>query len=140
MKKGVIVTIFAVLVMAVVAQPPKKPIQTPLQASMARGAKVYLSTCGTCHQKDGGGVPHLNPPLQKTPWVSGDPNRLINIVLKGMNQPIEIDEEEYVNPMPAMAHLTDQQIADVLTYVRNSFGNKATAIVPARVKALRAKK
>jgi len=60
-------------------------------------------------------------------------------MLKGMNEPIEIEDEEYHNPMPPHAQLSDQQIADVLTFVRNSFGNKASAVTPTEVKSVRAK-
>jgi mono/diheme cytochrome c family protein len=70
----------------------------------------------------------------------GDKKKLINITLNGMNQAIEINEEEYNNAMPGLPHLTDVQVADVLTYVRNSFGNKASVVTPAEVKAVRAKK
>ncbi len=114
----------------------KKPVQTP---AMKRGQAVYMKTCVTCHQKDGGGVPRLNPPLIKTDYVMGDKTRLINIVLKGLNQPIEIEDETYTNVMPSLAQLSDQEIADVLTYVRNSFGNKASAVTMVQVKAARAK-
>jgi mono/diheme cytochrome c family protein len=93
-----------------------------------------------CHQNDGAGVPGLNPPLIKTDWVTGQKNRLINVILKGLEDPIEVNGEEYSNPMPSLTHLTDQEIADVLTYIRNSFGNKASAVTPAEVKALRPKK
>jgi mono/diheme cytochrome c family protein len=123
----------------------KKTVATPTgnsagaQTSMSRGQAVYMRACVTCHQKDGGGVTRLNPPLIKTSYVLGDKKRLINIVLKGMNQPIEIDDEEYSNPMPPQPHLTDQEVADVLTFVRNNFGNKASAVTPAEVKAARAK-
>ena len=98
-----------------------------------------MSTCITCHQRDGGGVPRLNPPLIKTEYVLGDKTRLINIVLKGLNQPLEIEDDTYTNVMPAFAQLTDQQIADALTYVRNNFGNKASAVTLAQVKIVRAK-
>jgi mono/diheme cytochrome c family protein len=112
-----------------------------LQASkpprFEEGKKVYNTACLACHQADGAGVPGLNPPLTKTEWVNGDKKRLINIILKGMTQPIEIDGETYENVMPAQPTLTDQQIADVLTFVRNSFGNKGSAVTPAEVKALR---
>jgi mono/diheme cytochrome c family protein len=118
------------------AQGKKQPAAS---ASIKRGQQVYQMTCIACHQKDGGGVPRLNPPLIKTTYVLGDKSQLINIVLKGLSKPIEIEGEEYNNTMPSQAQLTDQQIADVLTYVRNSFGNKAAAITPAQVKAERAK-
>ncbi|MGI8637733.1 MAG: c-type cytochrome [Segetibacter sp.] len=114
----------------------KKPVS---QTSGKRGHQVYQITCIACHQTDGGGVPHLNPPLIKTEYVLGDKARLIQIVLKGLNKPIEIEDETYTNVMPAQSQLNDQQIADVLTYVRNSFGNKASAVTIAEVKAERAK-
>jgi mono/diheme cytochrome c family protein len=113
--------------------------QSASQTSANRGKQVFETTCITCHQKDGGGVPHLNPPLIKTEYVLGDKSRLIQIVLKGLNKPIEIEDETYTNVMPAQSQLNDQQIADVLTYVRNNFGNKASAITAAQVKAERAK-
>jgi len=109
-----------------------------MAASLTRGAVVYKNVCITCHQADGGGVPNMNPPLIKTTYVLGDKTRLAHIVLAGLAEPIEIDGDEYKQHMPAQAYLTDQQVADVLTYVRNSFGNKASAVQVAEVKAVRA--
>lgn len=114
--------------------------QPPLKASIQRGAIVFKSTCLACHQADGLGVQRMNPPLVKTKWVLGDKKALAKIVLFGLKGgEIEIDGDEFHNPMPPQAgQLTDQQIADALTYVRNSFGNKASAVSPADVKAARA--
>lgn len=109
------------------------------KATMERGKKVYIQYCIACHQVDGGGVPGLNPPLEKTAHVLGSKTKLIRIILKGMNTHEEIDGETYSNIMAPHNHLTDQQIADVLTYVRNSFGNKAIAITPGDVKYIRAR-
>ena len=95
---------------------------------MERGQKAYENNCLGCHQADGNGVPSLNPPLAKTKWVLGDKKQLIGIVLKGLQEEIRINDEVYTNPMPSHAHLADQEIADILTYVRNSFGNKASAV------------
>ena len=110
-----------------------------LKASMERGKIVYVATCQTCHQVDGGGAPRMNPPLIKTKYVLGDKKHLISVLLKGLNDPIEIDDDEFHNPMPPQPQLTDQQIADVLTFVRNNFGNKASAVTPTEVKNVRAK-
>lgn len=110
------------------------------ESSLAKGKLLYKKHCLVCHQADGGGVMGLNPPLIKTDYVLGDPKRLINILLKGLNEDIEIDGETYANPMPALGHLSDQEVADVLSFVRNSFGNKASVITPAQVKAVRALK
>jgi mono/diheme cytochrome c family protein len=110
-----------------------------LQASMDRGKKVYSERCLTCHQADGGGVQNMNPPLIKTKWVLGDKTTLIQILLKGLQGEIEIEGDTYHNVMGSHADLSDQQIADVLTYVRNSFGNKAKSVSASDVKAVRAK-
>ena len=112
---------------------------TGIQASIGRGKKVYLGTCLACHQANGMGVDRMNPPLSKTKWVLGDKKALAKIVLNGLKGgEIEIDGDEFHNPMPPQKdQLTDQQIADALTYVRNSFGNKASAVTAADVKAAR---
>lgn len=106
---------------------------------MERGKKVYTQYCSPCHQADGSGVPGLNPPLEKTPHVLGNKTALIKIILKGLNTHEEINGETYNNIMAPHNHLTDQQISDVLTYIRNSFGNKATAVTAADVKYVRAR-
>ena len=137
MKKIIITGILCLLAAVYMFAQTKK--QPSSQASIKRGQKVYETTCIVCHQKNGRGVPRLNPPLVKTEYVLGDKSRLVQIVLKGLNQPIEVEGETYNNIMPSFAQLTDEQIADVLTYVRNSFGNKASAVTVAQVKAERAK-
>jgi mono/diheme cytochrome c family protein len=110
-----------------------------LQQSINRGKTVYQSICLTCHQADGSGVPSLNPPLQKTKWTLGPASTIIKMILKGSQGTVVIDDDPFSNTMPAQPQLTDQQIADVLTYVRNNFGNKASRVTPAQVKAVRAK-
>ena len=128
---------------------PKSPVAKPvvknaapatdIKEIMTRGKLVYLQQCLACHQVDGGGVPHLNAPLDGATAVVGkDKEKIITVVLKGMKGG-EIDGETYSNPMAPHKELTDQQIADVLTYIRNSWTNKASAVTPAEVKAVRAK-
>ncbi len=117
----------------------KTSTATPnLKASLAAGKTLYTQNCVTCHQVDGGGVMNMNPPLAKTSYVLGDKNELISILLNGMSQK-EVEGETYTNVMPAFTHLTDKQIADVLTYIRNSFGNKASSISEEEVQGVRAK-
>lgn len=159
MKKTVLIITGLVLFTIVLAQtknPPAKKTATQkapaaktgtkaapatgntLQATIAEGKKVYMQTCVSCHQLDGGGVQNLNPPLIKTSYVLGDKIKLAKVVLNGMSN-VEIDDESYHNVMPPMNYLTDKQIADVLTYVRNSFGNKASAVTEKDVKTARGK-
>jgi len=111
--------------------------QKPPKAVMDRGKALYEKECLSCHQADGLGVQRLNPPLVKTKWVLGPKPKLIAVVLKGLTDPIEIDGDSYNNPMPPHLYMNDQQIADVLTYIRNSFGNNAVAVTPAEVKKVR---
>jgi mono/diheme cytochrome c family protein len=113
--------------------------QSGTSTSKAKGKEVYNKYCLACHQSDGGGVPRMNPPLSGTDYVNGNKQRVIGIVLNGLNTPLEINGETYENPMASHAFLKDQQIADVLTYIRSSFGNKSTAVTATEVKAVRAK-
>lgn len=148
MKKVLIlsVTVFTCMAFQTVPkkQLPAKPAvvgsASTVGASIQRGKQVYATTCLACHQLDGGGVPHLNPPLDgATGVVSKDKARLVRIVLKGFDTREELDGEYYSNNMAAHTDLSNQQIADVLTYIRNSWSNKAGAVTVAEVKAIRAK-
>ena len=104
---------------------------------MALGRKVYDTYCTACHMADGKGVPGMNPPLRITEWVNGDKNRLIRIILQGLNEPIEINGITYYDDMTAHAFLSDTEVAAVLTFVRNSFGNRSSAIRESEVAAVR---
>lgn len=121
------------------ATAPAKTATTSTKGNLAAGKTVYSQTCVTCHQPDGGGVMNMNPPLIKSGYVQGDKTRLLNIVLKGMSRQ-EINGETYSGVMPSFAHLTDKQIADVTTFVRQNFGNKAGAITTEDVKKARGRK
>jgi len=109
-----------------------------IKMSIAGGEKIYTANCLTCHMADGGGVPGMNPSLIKGTYVLGKKDKLISIVLNGMSLQ-EIDGETYNNVMPSFSFLKDKEIADVLTYIRNSFGNKAPPVSGSEVKKVRAK-
>ena len=79
----------------------------------------------------------MHPPIIESDFVNGDPKQLIKIVLEGMSGEVEVKGEIYNSIMPAQAHLSNQQIADVLTYIRSNFGNNAPAISPEDVQQLR---
>ena len=101
------------------------------------GKKVYDSVCLACHMADGSGVPGMHPPLIETEWVTGDKERLIKLTLEGMSGKIEVKGEEYNSIMPPHSHLTNKQIADVLTYIRGSFGNNASEVTVEEVQEVR---
>lgn len=111
--------------------------------SRIRG-KIVFQTCAACHQADGkGSTAQHAPPLAGSDWVQAEgPNRIIRIVLNGLAGPITVSGGQYgegAMPSFAAAGFTDQQIADVLTYVRSEWGNKAGPVTPDQVKAIRAK-
>ncbi len=137
MRKLLVVFVLVVTAFSSYAQAKKAPAKT---VPIDPGKKVYEEFCLSCHQEDGMGVSGMNPPLSQTEWVSGDKTRLIKTVLNGMQTPIQINGESFHNPMPSHAFLTDQQIADVLTYIRSNFGNKYPAVTAAEVKTARASK
>ena len=143
MRTGIIMISTTLLVIGyTVAQtqkPKEKIVNTPA-ASMARGGIIYQRECLSCHQADGGGVPHINPPLAGNTVLLNDKTKSISVVLRGMTDRIPIDDEYYSNNMASHAYLSNQEIADVLTFVRNSFGNKAVAITAAEVKLARSGK
>ncbi|NBV87083.1 MAG: hypothetical protein EBS01_12665, partial [Verrucomicrobia bacterium] len=105
------------------------------------GKLVYESLCLNCHQPDGKGLAGVYPPLAGSEWVTGDKSALIRIVLHGLSGPISVGGVPYgvatPIPMPPMG-LDDQQAADVLSYVRENFGNRAPAVTPGEVGAVRA--
>jgi mono/diheme cytochrome c family protein len=101
------------------------------------GQKVYNVACLPCHQADGNGVPGMHPPLVESEWVTGDKERLIRIVLEGMEGEIEMHGNTYNSVMAPLSYLSNSQVAQVLTFVRNSFGNKASEITEEEVNEVR---
>ncbi len=104
------------------------------------GKAVYTQYCLTCHQSDGSGVPGMHPPLGPGSWAGKDPKELIAIMMKGLSGKVEVDGEIYNNFMPSHAKLTDEEMANVLSYVRSSFGNNFEPVTPEMVKKIRSGK
>lgn len=123
-------------------RPPTNPLKGEALTLYRKGAEVYgrEGHCITCHQADGEGLPAaMFPPLSQTEWVQGSEERLIKITLHGLLGPIEIKGKQYPGqvPMTAFKQLSDEETAAVLTYVRNTFGNNAPMVAPAKVKQVR---
>lgn len=110
-----------------------------LQERLAIGGEaVYDNYCAGCHQRDGRGAAPRFPPLAGSDWVTGDKGRLIQIILDGWDEPIEVDGYVYSEGvMPKHGFLTDQEIADVATHIRRSFGNDADAVTVEEVREVR---
>lgn len=103
---------------------------------IALGKNVFESNCLACHQANGEGIPSAFPPLAKSDFLNADHDRAVNIVLHGRSGPIVVNGETYDGVMPATA-LNNGQVANVLTYVLNSFGNSGGQVTPAQVEKQR---
>lgn len=105
------------------------------------GKLVYDALCLNCHQPEGKGLPGVYPSIAGSDWVAGAPDRLIKMLTHGLSGPIRVNGQDFKQvaplPMPPMG-LNDQQVADVLSYVRANFDNKSPAITPEQVKTIRA--
>jgi len=97
------------------------------EARQARGMAVYQAVCSACHQVEGQGLGDVFPPLAGSEYVQ-DKERAIRIVLEGLSGPVVVKGKTYDGVMPPLAHFTDREVADVLTFVRNSFGNSGEAV------------
>lgn len=108
-----------------------------------KGQLLYAQDgfCSTCHQPNGKGLPSSGfPPLAASPWLDND-ERLIKLTLNGLQGPMEVSGQQYAGQVPMTPFgglLDDEGVAAVLTYVKNSFGNKGAAVDPEKVKAIRA--
>ena len=100
-------------------------------------AKLYNTYCAACHQNDGKGDGNRFPPLGGTDWVTGDKTKLLNTLLKGLNGEIVVNDKPYNGLMPAHNFLKDEEVANILTYIRQNFGNTASAVSVEEVKEYR---
>jgi mono/diheme cytochrome c family protein len=105
---------------------------------MKRGLAVYSRTCIACHQPTGKGLPPVFPSIAETPIVVGNPELPIKFILQGLMGPITVGGTTFNSMMPPVPGVSDGDIADVLTYVRQSFGNKGNPVTADQVKAVRA--
>lgn len=104
------------------------------------GAQVFAARCAACHQANGKGLPGVFPPLAGSSWVTGDADTALQIVLHGMNGPIDVLGTTYNGAMPAFAgQLSDQEVGAVLSYARSQWGNAAAPIDTAAAAAARAR-
>lgn len=109
-----------------------------LKASMDRGKAIYETQCITCHMPEGEGLAGVYPPVAKSDYLS-DKNRLVKVILLGVRGPMKVNGVEYNGEMIGIS-LDDEQVSDVLNYIRNTWGNKGTAVLPKDIQpALKAK-
>jgi nitrite reductase (NO-forming) len=111
----------------------------PDAASLERGKAVYARTCIACHQPTGLGLPPVFPPLAGSEWVSKDASIAVRNIVNGMQGPVTVKGVTYNSMMPPVAGLSDKDIADVVNYVNNTWGNKGPTVTEEEVKAIKKK-
>jgi nitrite reductase (NO-forming) len=114
----------------------KSTVLKTVPEQIKAGKAVFGTTCFACHQSEGQGIPHAFPPLAKSDFLNADPKRAIHTVIRGLSGEITVNGSKINSVMPSQ-NLTDDEIADVLTYVYSSWGNNKTVVTPAMVKAQR---
>lgn len=123
-------------IQTITADRPVAPVAKNLQERIAMGKSLYAANCQACHQAEGQGLKGAFPPLAKSDYLNTDPKRGIQAVVNGLSGKIAVNGENYDGIMPKLS-LTDEQTANVLTFVMNSWGNKGGEITPAQVKSIR---
>ncbi len=134
MRKSAIVIILCTAFISLMSFLPTQKFD--LKASMERGNEVYNAQCITCHMEKGEGIEGVFPPVAKSDYLMADKNRSIRQILEGASGEMKVNGKIYNGEMPAI-DLSDEQVSDVLNYVRNSWGNKGAAVTPEEVKAQR---
>jgi nitrite reductase (NO-forming) len=108
------------------------------EQQVAAGQVLFKGTCSVCHQESGQGMPDVFPPLAKSDFLNKDPQRAIGIALNGLNGKVTVNGKTFDSVMPPMSQLNDDEIANILTYVLNSWGNDGGAISKEQVQSVRA--
>ena len=101
------------------------------------GKALFAGTCSTCHQPEGQGLAGVFPPLAKSDYVAADPKRVASVILHGLQGPVKVNGTDYNSVMPPMSQLTDDEVANITTYVLNSWGNPGGKISKAEVAEIR---
>lgn len=107
--------------------------ETELEESVKRGAKIYNSTCIACHQANGEGLQGAFPPLAKSDYLMADTDRAIKLIKEGVQGEMTVNGQPYYGVMPAH-NLNEQELSDIMNYIRNSWGNKGEMVSVQHVK------
>jgi nitrite reductase (NO-forming) len=111
---------------------PKRTLEEKIKI----GKEIFGTTCFACHQSEGQGIPNTFPPLAKSDYLNADSKRAIKTILHGLTGEVTVNGKKYNNVMPSQ-NLSDDEIANVLTYIYSNWGNNKTEVTPEMVKALR---
>jgi len=115
------------------------PVAAALESAADRGKTTYGQICASCHFATGVGQEGTYPPLKNSPWLNGDPSVPISIVISGLQGEIMVEGKSYNGAMQPWGMLSDEDVANVLTYARSQWGNTGGPVTPEQVKIVREK-
>jgi nitrite reductase (NO-forming) len=121
------------------AQAPAVPPAQTKAERVENGRRIFTSICAACHQPGGTGIANVFPPLAGSDFLNADKARAIGIVLNGLSGPVMVNGKLFNNAMPALG-LSDEDVANALTYVYNNWNNQGHEVTPAEVNAVRSRK
>jgi nitrite reductase (NO-forming)/hydroxylamine reductase len=111
--------------------------QAGARTAGGKGAELYVANCAACHQPNGQGLPGAFPPLAKSDFIQRDPTQVLDVTVRGRQGAMVVNGVEYNNVMPAMSYLSDDELAEIITYVLNSWGNPGGKVTTAQVRDYR---
>ena len=120
-----------------VAAKAAKAGELTVEDQVNAGQVLFAGTCSTCHQANGAGMPGVFPPLAKSDYIAADPKRVPQIILHGLQGPVKVNGQDYNSLMPPMSQLTDDEVANIATYVLNSWGNPGGHVSKAEAAEIR---
>lgn len=112
--------------------------EVSLEQQIQAGSVLYNGTCSVCHMNNGQGLPDVFPPLAQSDYLLADKRRAVEVVLNGLSGPITVNGKQYSSVMPPMSQLNDDEVANILTYVLNSWGNDGGSVSTEMVREIRA--
>ena len=110
------------------------------EEQVAAGKQLFAGTCSTCHQAEGQGLPGVFPPLAGSDYIKADPKSVARVILHGLQGPVKVNGKDYNSVMPPMSQLTDDEVANIATYVLNSWGNPGGRVTKAEAAEVRTQK
>jgi nitrite reductase (NO-forming) len=108
-----------------------------VEEQVKAGQALFAGTCSTCHQANGEGMPGVFPPLAGSDFIKADPKRVPTIITHGLSGPVTVNGKDYDSVMPPMSQLTDDEVANIATYVLNSWGNPGGRVTKDEAAAIR---
>ncbi len=111
--------------------------QLTVEQQIEAGRVLFAGTCSACHQADGRGLEGVFPPLVKSDWIAADRKRVPMVILRGLSGKVTVNGRDYNSVMPPMSQLTDDEVANISTFVLNSWGNGGGRVTKAEAAAIR---